>query len=142
MPNELKRNDLINFNYVSNQLRKLNVVAHYNALSIQNLNKEVDSVEVQKDHSSCQEHEIELPCEPKKKRRIPYTKQESRPGKESRYDNIGHLPNVDDIKSPTRCKMEGCRLKSHVVCIKCKVHLCLRLANNCFLKFHTETHDE
>lgn len=118
----------------------MNLVAHYNAHSTshQNLNETA----MQNDQSPCQEHEIEPPCEPNKKRRIPYTKQEIRPNEELRYDSIGHLPYVDDSKSPTRCKMEGCRLKSHIVCIKCKVHLCLKLGQNCFLKFHTETQDE
>lgn len=139
LPNKFKRFDLFQPEYVVNQLQNMNIVAHYIGLStnLRNMNETV--VDVQINQKSSQKNEIEPPCEPKTKRR-PYTKQETRPNEESRYDNIGHLPTVDECKSPTRCKMEGCRLKSHIVCIKCKVHLCLKLDKNCFLKFHTETH--
>lgn len=62
---------------------------------------------------------------------------EVRPGHKLRYDGIDHFPCLDEKDSAaTRCKMEGCKLKSHYYCIKCKVHLCLKRNMNCFKTFH------
>lgn len=64
---------------------------------------------------------------------------EKRPFHKMRYDNIGHLPEVDKrvINSSTRCKLEGCRGKSTIYCLKCSVHLCVKPGKNCFKEFHT-----
>lgn len=66
------------------------------------------------------------------------SKIEKRPIEEIRYDSIDHLPIHDQKKESGRCKMTGCSGKSHIVCKKCKIHLCLNKDNNCFEKYHTK----
>lgn len=51
-------------------------------------------------------------------------------------DLFGHFPAYDDKKEPTRCKNEKCTGKTHVVCNKCKIHLCFTPKKNCFSDFH------
>lgn len=144
----MKRSDVFENHYVMSQLRSLNILAHCNALNIQKLetNSNNDGTTDYKNDTSDNKNdsgvEIEPPNEPHTKRWKPSTKQENRPINEIRYDNIGHLPHIDEFKNPTRCKMEGCTLKSHIFCDKCKVHLCLKLDKNCYLKFHCETSDK
>lgn len=101
--------------------------------------------ELKENDDSFLEEEVEKEMnkqKPKEKRQTYTSKQETRPAEEVRYDNIGHLPQVDHNKNPTRCKLEGCTLKSHIFCIKCMVHLCLKMDKNCFMKFHSEADDE
>lgn len=64
------------------------------------------------------------------------SKTERRPDNKIRYDKMKHFPDSRKF-STTRCKMEGCRSKSAIFCIKCKVHLCVKMGRNCFRKFHT-----
>lgn len=67
---------------------------------------------------------------------------ERRPVHKIRYDKTGHLPAVDSRKTkPTRCKLEGCTRKTTILCMKCKVHLCVRPDTNCFQIFHVLTAD-
>lgn len=40
-------------------------------------------------------------------------------------------------KEATRCKNKDSKGKTHVLCTKCQVHLCLLSYINCFLAFHT-----
>lgn len=47
-----------------------------------------------------------------------------------RSDNIGHWPKVED-------KKKGCSGKTNILCMRCKVDLCLNNHNNCFVEFHT-----
>lgn len=61
---------------------------------------------------------------------------ESRPYKEQRMDMVDHFPEYDEKKEATRCKRSGCKGKTHVFCIKCKVHLCFVKGKNCFHEFH------
>lgn len=61
---------------------------------------------------------------------------ETRPVTEFRYDGYDHLPLVDDKKDNSRCKMELCKMKTHIFCSKCKLHLCLMKGRNCFYNFH------
>jgi hypothetical protein len=61
---------------------------------------------------------------------------ERRPLDEVRMDNIGHLVTHDNNTLPTRCKDQGCKSKTHFMCRKCRVHLCVTLKNNCFENFH------
>lgn len=68
-------------------------------------------------------------------------KVEKRPDNSTRYDNIGHLPEIDRNSNPVRCKNEGCQLKSYIYCSKCQVHLCLIQGRNCYKSFHTLTND-
>lgn len=63
---------------------------------------------------------------------------EARPFIEMRYDGYNHNPNVDERKENSRCKLEGCKNKTHIFCEKCKVHLCLIKGRNCFSKFHSK----
>ena len=52
-----------------------------------------------------------------------------------RYDRVDHLPiHVDALGQ--RCKIEKCRGRSRIKCIKCGVHLCLSKENNCFIAYH------
>jgi len=55
-----------------------------------------------------------------------------------KYDTIDHLPSVDNLKNPTKCKHPKCSQKhrTHIFCEKCKVHLCLASGRNCFADFH------
>lgn len=63
---------------------------------------------------------------------------ERRPDHNVRYDGSRHFPNADEIHTNgTRCKREGCKLKSKFYCMKCKVHLCIKTNMNCFYDFHT-----
>lgn len=64
------------------------------------------------------------------------TTKKCRSSSEQRYDQVSHIPEVDPNVGQTRCKLEGCSLKSRIRCIKCNVHLCLKQNRNCFKKFH------
>ncbi|XP_060845829.1 piggyBac transposable element-derived protein 3-like [Rhopalosiphum padi] len=57
-----------------------------------------------------------------------------------RYDTIDHIPAVDRLKNPTKCKNPECSIKhrTHTFCEKCDVHLCLSSDRNCFKEFHTK----
>lgn len=63
---------------------------------------------------------------------------DQRPFNEVRHDNVGHLPDFDNLDNAVRCKYEGCKLRSHVFCKKCKVHLCFTKRNKCFTIYHNE----
>lgn len=54
--------------------------------------------------------------------------QEHQPITEVRLDGIGHFPDFDSkpTHSQTRCKFPNCTGKTHIFCIKCKVHLCIQ----------------
>lgn len=64
---------------------------------------------------------------------------ERQPIAEVRLDGVGHLPEFDDkpSHSQTRCKLPNCKGKTHIFCGKCRVHLCIRNQQNCFLLYHT-----
>lgn len=53
-----------------------------------------------------------------------------------RFDKCNHWPDRDKKISRSRCKMEGCNLITHVLCTKCKVHLCFTTNRNCFVPYH------
>lgn len=57
------------------------------------------------------------------------------PEKSIRFDNIGHLPSLENIRRV--CKKPGCTGKTNVLCSKCKVNLCFNINNNCFANFHS-----
>lgn len=71
----------------------------------------------------------DVPC--KKQRRVV-----PQPQKDIRLDNIGHLPTYCDDKNASKCRLQGCKSRSRIMCVKCGVYLCV-LKNNCFLKFHS-----
>lgn len=58
------------------------------------------------------------------------------PEKEIRLDNIMHIPEFVNSKNNSRCKLEGCKGKTFVICKKCDVYLCLKRDSNCFARFH------
>jgi len=64
-------------------------------------------------------------------------KVDEKPLEEVKKDSYGHFPEYDDRTEAVRCKVEGCKGRTHVYCLKCKCHLCFTKKNNCFLKFHT-----
>lgn len=61
---------------------------------------------------------------------------EVRPLQEIQKDHVDHLPHFDTKKEATRCKLTGCKGRSHIFCNKCQVHLCLVRNRNCFVDFH------
>lgn len=61
------------------------------------------------------------------------------PIQDVRFDNVGHLPEFQDVKNNGRCKNPGCNKKTFVQCVKCKVNLCVSRNDNCFLQFHTKS---
>lgn len=74
------------------------------------------------------------PAPPAKK----FLRLDNLPNETMKLDHVGHYPKKDNKKHPLFCKRQGCKLKSHWVCTKCNVHLCMTSSNNCFLKFHHE----
>jgi len=70
-------------------------------------------------------------------KRAKYNSREVRPFYETKTDHIGHYPASDDNSEATRCKNTNCKGKTHVYCLKCKVHLCFVVKKkNCFTEFH------
>lgn len=61
---------------------------------------------------------------------------EVQPIPQMRWDGEQHYPQWDDKDSETRCKMQDCKSKTHIFCMKCKVHLCLMRKRNCFYEYH------
>ena len=54
-----------------------------------------------------------------------------------RFDTKNHLPNAADGKTGRKmCAV--CKASTNVYCTKCKVHLCMFSARNCFIPFHTK----
>ncbi|CAG9559746.1 unnamed protein product [Danaus chrysippus] len=67
---------------------------------------------------------------------IPRRPEEIRPVADLAKDGVGHFPAHDEGLG-TLCKMVGCKGRTSIKCIKCKVQLCLTKDKNCFLVFHT-----
>lgn len=67
---------------------------------------------------------------------------EVRPVPDVRFDEISHFPIHDGKKEATRCKMncqtssQGTAGRTHFVCRKCNVHLCITKERSCFEQFH------
>ncbi|KAG5897739.1 hypothetical protein JTB14_009624 [Gonioctena quinquepunctata] len=55
---------------------------------------------------------------------------------ELRYDKYDRFPEVDGKPDAARCKLELCKGKTRVYCIKCGVHLCLSENRNCCVALH------
>ncbi len=62
--------------------------------------------------------------------------QDVRPLPEVQFDMVDHMPNYDEKKEATRCKMPYCTGKTHVFCDKCNIHLCFVPQWNCFRAAH------
>lgn len=101
-----------------------------NTLYIQNENKNVSE---EKGEKKILKSHKDLSGQKKSKQR---SKTEKKPANKIRYDQIGHLPEFDEKKNPTRCKNDDCRHTTHAFCSKCRVHLCLLQSRNCFRDFH------
>lgn len=52
-----------------------------------------------------------------------------------RQDGWGHLPRML-ARLPKYCKMEGCKRRTRIYCVKCNVYLCLDQTSDCFYNFH------
>lgn len=63
---------------------------------------------------------------------------EVRPINEIRFDNVDHLPIFDETKEGARCKNNKCSKKTHFICKKCNVHLCITRDRNCYKDFHSK----
>jgi len=63
---------------------------------------------------------------------------DQRPFYEVKYDYVGHIPHFDKLDNAIRCKYNGCKLRTHVFCRKCRVHLCFTNRNECFTLNHEE----
>lgn len=57
-----------------------------------------------------------------------------RPPEEIRFDHIDHIMEWSEIRS--RCKLQGCKSLSFIMCKKYNVHLCFCKERNCFKTFH------
>ncbi|CAM1317743.1 Uncharacterised protein r2_g2604 [Pycnogonum litorale] len=59
------------------------------------------------------------------------------PAAEVRFDLIDHMPMHSGKKEAGRCKRPGClNGRSHILCEKYQVHLCINKDRNCFALFH------
>lgn len=86
----------------------------------------------QKTHENSSESQNKkIKVEPKR-----YAKHEKIPPDSVRYDRLDHLVDTDDSAHSMRCKLSGCKSKTHVLCPKCRVHLCVTSKRSCFKKFH------
>ena len=64
------------------------------------------------------------------------TKAAVRPVSEVHFDGFDHWPEVVQIKSAQRCKLEGCEKSGRTQCMKCNLFLCLTRDRNCFRDFY------
>jgi hypothetical protein len=53
-----------------------------------------------------------------------------------RRDGQNHWP-VFSATVPRRCRVAGCKARSCLSCSKCRVYLCVKRENNCFVEYHT-----
>lgn len=63
---------------------------------------------------------------------------DQQPSYEKRFDKVDHFPLHDNNPHALVCKRPGCHPKSHWVCCKCNVHLCITATNNCVFGYHNE----
>lgn len=61
---------------------------------------------------------------------------ETRPLRDIQFDRFDHMPQHDEKKEASRCKNQNCKGRSHIICEKCLVHLCINRNRNCFSEFH------
>ncbi|KAL7634844.1 UNVERIFIED_CONTAM: hypothetical protein RMT77_015221 [Armadillidium vulgare] len=57
------------------------------------------------------------------------------PSKDVRLDGFGHFPSYDKKQHRCRHCTNG---RTHLMCLKCQIFLCLNKDRNCFLIFHTK----
>lgn len=70
------------------------------------------------------------PCPVPRKRPTPL------PIDEVRFDGFDHLPDWDS-EHRQRCKLCS-EFRSHIICSKCQVYLCVNKDRNCFQSYHTK----
>lgn len=59
------------------------------------------------------------------------------PSDASRLDGSNHWP-AFVANRPRTCRLRGCKQRSTVWCSKCRVYLCVKSKQNCFVLYHTE----
>lgn len=59
------------------------------------------------------------------------------PSNLKRFDRVGHLPRYVEAKNASRCRLSSCSKKTHTMCIKCHVYVCIG-KTNCFETFHSK----
>nr|XP_037877072.1 piggyBac transposable element-derived protein 3-like [Bombyx mori] len=65
-------------------------------------------------------------------------KRTNQPSQAKKYDGYDHLPCFESIDNPRACRMENCKSRSKIRCVKCDVYLCLKRGQNCFAAYHTK----
>lgn len=68
--------------------------------------------------------------------RKPHNATEIRPSASVSLDLFDHMPYMDSKKEATRCKQVACKGRTHMMCDKCNIHLCISKSNDCFRKYH------
>lgn len=58
------------------------------------------------------------------------------PQSDTRFDNVGHFPEIVSREGKRTCKNPGCKSETQARCGKCDVNLCLTANQNCFYDFH------
>lgn len=74
--------------------------------------------------------ESEEEYEPTIKKRIP------QPEESLRKYGARHMPEMVDCNHAERCRNHGCKGKTYMRCISCKMFLCITKKRNCFLEYH------
>ncbi|XP_061832380.1 coiled-coil domain-containing protein 124-like isoform X1 [Nerophis lumbriciformis] len=74
--------------------------------------------------------ESEEEYEPPIKKRIPQP--------EAWFRKFGamHMPEMVDCSHAERCRNQGCKSKTYMRCISCRMFLCITKKRNCFLEYH------
>lgn len=79
------------------------------------------------------EDEDEPPSTPARKKPRTVVPQ---PTQNVRFDQVGHFPRHVPNSFASKCRKEGCKSRTRIVCTKCNVYLCIS-NNNCFELYHT-----
>ncbi|XP_076605322.1 uncharacterized protein LOC143331991 isoform X2 [Chaetodon auriga] len=90
------------------------------------LSTEPDDTDRRVDNSEESEEEYEPPI----KKRIP------QPEAWLRKYGARHMAEMVDCNHAERCRNQGCKGKTYMRCISCKMFLCITKKRNCFLEYH------
>lgn len=58
------------------------------------------------------------------------------PSRQVRRAGAKHMPRWLDMKNSARCRRRGCTSKTSVMCVRCRVYLCVAKGRNCFEQYH------
>lgn len=58
------------------------------------------------------------------------------PSIEYRQHKAEHIANMSEQKFGSKCRLPGCKKKTKMYCVKCKMFLCITAQRNCFAEFH------